>query len=157
LAITESARMAADLGALAGSPLDRVGSILNYTPGSSRETMLTALESHDARLVDQLRKIMFTFGDIPDRIEVKDVPKFVRAVDNAVLVQALAGATIMEKEAADFIFANLSKRLSEQLGEEVREVGDVKAKDADDAMNAVVQAIRKLEEDGQIMMIIGED
>ncbi|NOX73619.1 MAG: hypothetical protein GXP03_08380 [Alphaproteobacteria bacterium] len=157
LAIADSLHAAADLGALAGDPVDRVGSMLNYTPGSARETMLAVLEANDPRLADQLRKIMFTFGDIPDRIEVKDVPKLVRAVDNDTLVQALAGAANVEKETVDFIFANLSKRLSEQLREEVQELDDVKTKDADDAMNAVVQGIRKLEEEGKIMMIIGED
>jgi flagellar motor switch protein FliG len=157
LAIADTLHAAADLGALAGDPVDRVGSMLNYAPGSAREAMLSVLEANDPRLADQLRKIMFTFGDIPDRIEVKDVPKLVRAVDNDTLVRALAGAANIEKETVDFIFANLSKRLSEQLAEEVREVGDVKTKDADEAMNAVVQGIRQLEEEGKIMMIIGEE
>jgi flagellar motor switch protein FliG len=157
LAIAETAKAAADLGALAGDPVDRVGAMLNFAPGNARETMLSALGRNDTRLAEQVRKIMFTFGDIPDRVEVKDVPKLVRAVDHNILVQALAGASTLEKDAADFMFANLSKRLSEQLAEEVRELGEVKTKDADAAMNAVIQGIRILEEDGEIVLIMGEE
>lgn len=100
---------------------------------------------------------MFTFGDIPDRIEIKDVSKLVRAVDNATMATALSGAATSEKETVDFILSNLSKRPSEQLSEEIRELGEVKPKDADAAMNAVVQGIRDLETSGEIMLITPEE
>ncbi|MFT5001651.1 MAG: flagellar motor switch protein FliG, partial [Planctomycetota bacterium] len=70
---------------------------------------------------------------------------------------ALAGGQISEKETVDFLFANLSKRLSEQLIEEVGEIGEVKAKDADRSMNAVVQGIRDLESAGELTLISPEE
>ncbi|MFT6696333.1 MAG: flagellar motor switch protein FliG [Paracoccaceae bacterium] len=157
LAISETANATQDAGALPGDPIDRVGAMLNFAPGGARESLLNGLEVADAELADQLRKVMFTFGDIPDRIEIKDVAKVVRGVDNEILVMALAGGQISEKETVDFLFANLSKRLSEQLIEEVGEIGEVKAKDADRSMNAVVQGIRDLESAGELTLISPEE
>jgi len=143
-------------GALPGTAIDRVGAILNFAPGAEREQMLKNLEIDDASLADQVRLVMFTFGDIPDRVEVKDVPKLARAVPNEILVTALAGAMITQQDAAEFILANLSKRLADQLKEEIHETGDVKPKDADAAMNTVIQGIRDLESAGEVILILPE-
>ncbi len=156
-AIEASAAKFADKGALAGTPVDRVGAILNFAPGTAREDLLKSLETANADLAEQVRRVMFTFADIPDRVEIKDVPKLVRAVDNDTLVTALAGAMISEKDAADFILANMSKRLSEQLSDEVKELGDVKPKDADAAMSAVIQGIRQLEATGELTLVSPEE
>lgn len=144
-------------GALAGTPVDRVGAILNFTPGSIRDDMLESLDTAVPDLAEQIRRVMFTFGDLPDRVEIKDVPKLVRAVDNETLVIALAGAMVSQKDAAEFILANMSKRLSEQLAEEIKEIGDVKPKDADAAMTKVIQGIRALEVQGELTLISPEE
>lgn len=156
-AITAAIDRKSDQGALPGDPVARVGNILNFVPASAREGLLGALETADADLADRMRRIMFTFADIPDRIEVKDVPKIVRAIDNETLVTALAGARGDEKDVVEFLFANLSKRLSEQLAEEVRETGEVKVRDADRAMNRIISAIRDLETSGEITLITEEE
>ncbi len=152
-ALAEGAEQAQRRGPLSGTAVDRVGAILNFASGHTREKLLSSLESSDEELAEKVRRVMFTFADIPDRVEVKDVAKLVRAVPNDVFFRAMAGALIREKETADFLFANLSKRLSKQLAEEVRELGEVKPKDADAAMNAVVQAARDLEAAGEITLI----
>ena len=144
-------------GALTGTPIDRVGAFLNFAPGQSREDMLKNLDAEVPDLAEQVRRVMFTFADIPDRVEIKDVPKLVRAVDNATLVTALAGALISHKGIVDFILENMSKRLSEQLAEEIKELGEVKPKEADIAMNAVVQGIRQLESEGELVLISQEE
>lgn len=146
-----------DQGALPGDPLARMAAILNFASGDTRQAMLDALESDDAAMSERVRRIMFTFGDIPDRIEVKDIPKLARAVENETLITALAGAAISEKETAEFILGNLSKRLAEQIREEIREIGEVKVKDADAAMNKLVAGIRELEASGEITLISPEE
>lgn len=156
-AIAQALTQAGDKGALAGDPTERVGAILNFAPGGAREDLLNGLESADRHLAEQVRKVMFTFTDIPDRIEIKDIPKLVRGVENDMLVTALAGAGTSGKDVVDFILTNLSKRLSEQLIEEIREVGEVKPKEADTAMNAIIQVARDLEQSGEIILIAPED
>lgn len=155
--IAHAATQSANNGALPGDPIDRIGAMLNFTPGQTRDMLLKRLNNADADIADKIRKVMFTFADIPDRIEVKDVPKLARAVDADILVQALAAGQTSDNDSVEFILANLSKRLTEQLTEEIREVGEVKLKDADAAMNNVIQTIRDLEAQGDITLISLEE
>ena len=157
VAILATLEHSQDQGALPGDPAQRLGQILNFAPGATRENLLQGLENSDPEIAERVRRVMFTFADIPDRLEVKDVVKVVRAVENDVLVKALAGAAISEREVNEFILSNLSKRLSEQLTEEIKEVGEIKVRDADAAMNAVVRAIRDLESDGEITLIAPDE
>lgn len=156
-AIATTAARLSDTGAFKGDPVARVGEILNFAPGATRNALLESLRAEDKNLAERLRKVMFTFADIPDRIEPKDVPKIARGVENATLITALAAGQTGEKKTVDFIMGNLSKRLSEQLTEEIREVGEVKQKEADGAMNEIIQAIRDLESSGEIFLTIAED
>ncbi len=157
LSIASMSAKRGDQGGLAGDPVERVGAMLNFTGAAARNDLLETLEKADSALFEKVRKIMFTFADIPDRIEVTDISKLVRAVENGTLVTALAGGQKSDPEVVEFILANLSKRLSEQLSEDIRDAGDVKPKDADTAMNTVIQAIRDLEAAGEIILIQPED
>ncbi|MFQ5438668.1 MAG: FliG C-terminal domain-containing protein [Paracoccaceae bacterium] len=141
-----------DGGALSGDPVERVGAILNFAPSSSREDLLAALQKTEPELAKQMRKTMFTFTDIPDRIDPKDVAKIVRGIENETLITALAGGRKTEARSTDFILSNLSKRLTEQLGEEIAAVGSVKPKDADAAMSVIIQTIRDLEANSEIIL-----
>lgn len=156
-AIAATALRLSDTGAFKGDPVARVGEILNFAPGATRSQLLDGLREEDSALAERLRKVMFTFADIPDRIEPKDVPKIARGVDNDTLVMALTAGQTSDKKTVDFIMENLSKRLSEQLAEEIRDHGEVKAREADVAMNEIIQNIRDLEANGEIFLTMSED
>jgi len=156
-ALAASRKNDASQGGLPGSATERIGAILNFTPGARREELLASLERDDPDMADRIRRTMFTFADIPDRVEVKDVAKLVRAVDNDTMVLALAAAEITDKDSSAFILGNLSKRLAEQLRDAINEVGEVKQKEADKAMNAVIQSIRDLEAAGKLTLITDEE
>jgi len=151
------ANAGSDRGALPGDPIERVGNILNFAPGGLRDMLLTHLEAEDPKLVEQMRRVMFTFADIPDRLDVADVPKVVRGMENSVLITALAGGQQTEKATVDFLMNNLSKRLAEQLEEEVAAAGEVRARDAETAMNEVIRAIRDLEATGEVILVMPEE
>jgi len=155
-AIADAIEAAGNKGAIAGDPVERVGAILNFAASATREDMLASIRATNPELAETLRRIMFTFSDIPDRVETTDVAKLVRAVENSVLVTALAGGAKSESDTVEFLLANLSKRLAEQLNEEIRDRGEVKEKEADAAMNAVVQGIRDLETAGSLTLITPE-
>jgi len=145
--------------AFADGPVQRVGEILNYSPAATRDEVLTGLEETDEDFARLVRKAIFTFVHIPDRVNPVDVPKLTREVDQAVLVTALASASAGDlAPAADFILDNLSKRMAEALREEIQEMGTVKPRDGEEAMTQVVNAIRQLEAAGEITLITaGED
>ena len=140
------------------APFQRVGAILNFSPAATRDDVLEGLTDEDAAFAANVRKAIFTFPDIPDRLAPLDVPKITRDVDPDMLVRALAYATATGADTAvEFILANMSKRMADGLREEISEAGEIKPKDGEAAMTAVTGAIRTLADRGDISLITPED
>jgi len=136
-------------------PDTRIGAILNQSPASTRDAMLTSLDETDTRFAAAVRKTIFTFAHIPERVAARDVPLIIRETDPAKLVIALAAATSGENAAtADFLLGNMSSRMAENLREEMTEAGTIRERDGEAAMTAVVAAIRRLDLAGEITLII---
>jgi len=140
-------------------PVERVGAILNCSTSLMRDDVLTGLDEEDEGFAALVRKAIFTFANIPQRLNAIDVPKVTRDVDQTILVMALASASNAEDTlpAAEFILENLSKRMAESLREEMDEQGAIKQKDGEAAMTQVVNAIRTLEANGEITLETPDD
>ncbi|WP_317852833.1 flagellar motor switch protein FliG [Albidovulum salinarum] len=139
-------------------PHERVGAILNLSPAATRDDVLEGLTAADSDFAAQVRRSIFTFADIPARIEARDISKVIRGVDQTTLVAALAGAkTPDDAAAAEFILANMSQRMAASLREEMAERGAIREKDAEGAMTAIVVAIRDLEVSGALALRIVDD
>jgi flagellar motor switch protein FliG len=141
------------------SPVQRVGAILNISPTLTRDDVLKGLDEADAGFAKAVRKAIFTFEHIPKRVLGRDVPKIIRAVDQQLLVTALAFCiSAPELEAAsEFILANMSQRMAQGLREEIAALGPVKEKPGEEAQNAVITAIRELEASGELALSQDED
>jgi len=138
--------------AFEADPVERVGAILNFSPAATRDEVLDGLDAEDAGFAEEVRRAIFTFANIPERIDPRDVPKITREVEQPVLITALAGATGDLGPVAEFILGAISKRMAEQLREEIEARGAVKPKEAEAAMSAVVSAIRALETAGDLQL-----
>lgn len=135
-------------------PVERVGAILNSTTSITRDDMLAGLDATDEGFANAVRKAIFTFANIPARIAPRDVPRILRMVEQETLVTALAGASAMGLQAsADYLLANMSARLADQLREEVDEADTPTPADADIAMALLITAIRQLESDGDLVLV----
>lgn len=139
-------------------PVARVGAILNYSLAATRDDVLNGLDETDAGFASAVRKAIFTFADIPIRIEPRDVPRIARDVDQAILVNALAASTKGDAAAtATFLLSNLSARLADLIREEVEEIGKVSARDGEAAQTSVVRAVSALIESGELKLKETED
>lgn len=138
-------------------PSERVGSILNVSAATTREEVLDGLEQEDTAFASAVRNSIFTFANIPERLQPGDVPKVTKDVDQTVLVTALAAATGDLEPVANFILDAMSKRLAEGIREEMAERGSVKPADGDAAMNEVIAQIRTLETEGEITLITPDE
>lgn len=145
------------ISAFEHSPVERVGAILNFSPSTTREDVLHGLEQEDSGFAAEVRKAIFTFGNIPERIDPRDVPKIIRDVSPEDLVTALAGAKGADEAPKDFILNNMSQRMADQLREEIESRGQVKESEVETAMNAVVATIRNLEAAGDIFLVAEDD
>lgn len=144
--------------AFTDEPVDRVGAILNFSPAATRDSLLNSLTEDDEPFADQVRKAIFTYPDIPSRIETRDVPKILREVDQDDLIKAIAYGKDGDTGATStFLLENMSSRMADQLREEVEELGKVSEKDGEAAFNQVVAAIRTLQANGEITFIIPEE
>ncbi|MFV2002630.1 MAG: flagellar motor switch protein FliG [Paracoccaceae bacterium] len=138
-------------------PVERVGAILNFSLSATREDVLDGLEQADSGFAKEVRKAIFTFANIPDRIDPRDVPKITREVDGVKLVTALAAATGDDEKVTEFILSNMSQRMADQLREEMEEAGDISEVDGEAAMTEVVIAIRELEASGDIFLVAEDE
>ncbi|SPF80865.1 flagellar motor switch protein FliG [Pseudoprimorskyibacter insulae] len=133
------------------APVQRLGAILNFSNTDTREDVLTGLDESDAEFADAVRRAIFTFANIPDRLRPQDAPKITRDVDQADIVNAFAGAATPEEQAAvEFLLRNMSKRMAQTLQDEVADRGKVRPRDAEAGMSAIVAAIRDMEKSGEI-------
>lgn len=140
--------------AFAQGAVERVGAILNFSPAATRDDVLTGLDEADQEFAALVRRAIFTFVHIPERVKPTDIPRITREVDQAVLVTALAGAASGDlAPVAEFILNNMGKRMAEAMREEIQERGRVRLRDAEEAMTAVVNAVRTLEAAGEIAYV----
>ncbi|WP_231701008.1 flagellar motor switch protein FliG [Aliiruegeria sabulilitoris] len=147
------------VSAFEADPVERVGAILNFSRAATRDDVLEGLDETDRAFAAEVRKAIFTFANIPSRVTERDIPRVVRGIDQAVLVQALgycAGNADMEK-ARDYVLDNMSKRMAEALREEIGEAATVADTAGEEAMNTVVGEIRRLVEAGELLLVAEEE
>ncbi|ETX30657.1 flagellar motor switch protein FliG [Roseivivax isoporae] len=144
--------------AFTNAPPERVGAILNYSSDRTRDDVLEGLDETDRPFAEAVRRAIFTFAHIPARISPADVPRIVREIDNGALVTALAAAKSDElRPAADFLLANMSKRVAAALGEEAADRGEVKPRDAEAAFRTVIDRIRAMVASGEVTLVEPEE
>ena len=144
-------------GGTSVKPEDKIGMIMNYTSGEIRQAVLDFLGEKQPEFLEAVRAKMFTFGDIQDRIEKRDITAIVRATDPDDLLKALIGAKETNPKTFEFIMSSLSSRVSEQMQEEIAESGKVKVREAEEAQNAVLKVIRGMEAAKEIQLIAIEE
>ncbi|MDI6799977.1 MAG: flagellar motor switch protein FliG [Actinomycetota bacterium] len=125
--------------------------ILNNVDRSSEKSILEALEERDPELADEIRRNLFTFEDIIT-LDDRGVQRFLREVDSKKLSFALktVGDELKQK-----IFHNMSQRAGEMLKEEMDYLGPVRLHDVETAQQEVVNLIRRLEDEGEIIIARG--
>lgn len=143
--------------AFTAGPVERVGAILNQSPSRVRDSVIEGLEEEDRQFAEQVRKAIFTFALIPQRIEARDASKILRGLDQKVIVTALGSASGPDAAAAEFILANISQRLATSLREEMEQLGKVRDNEGEAARAQVVGAVRDLAAAGELVFIVPEE
>ena len=131
--------------------VDAVVDILNTVDRATEKHIIETLEIEEPELADEIRKKMFVFEDIL-LLDDKSIQRVLREVENSDLALALKGAGEQVQEA---IFNNMSKRLVEMIKEDMEFMGPVRMKDVEEAQQKIVNIIRKLEDDGEIIISRG--
>ncbi|MEM7711294.1 MAG: FliG C-terminal domain-containing protein, partial [Pseudomonadota bacterium] len=132
-------------------PVSRVGAILNAAISGVRNDILTQIDAADPDFGARVRAAIFTFENVPERIEPRDLPRVLRGLDNGQVVALLGGAPPSAEEAVAFVLDNISARLADQIRDEISERGTIPLDEAEAGMAAFVAEVRRLEEEGELM------
>lgn len=128
--------------------IDAVVEVLNLVDRGTEKTIIEALEEEDPELAEEIKKRMFIFEDIV-LLDDRAIQKVLREIDNQELAKALKG---VDTEVQEKIFRNMSKRAVSLLREDMDFMGPIRLKDVEDAQQKIVNIIRKLEEQGDIIV-----
>ena len=123
-----------------------VASLLNSLEKDLSKTLLGRLEERNAALSAAIRKKLFSFEDL-NRLQSADLQRILREIDSGNLAIAMKSAS---EPLRNKVYAGLSKRAAESLKEEIEMLGPVRLKDVEAAQDLIIQAVRRLEEEGQI-------
>jgi flagellar motor switch protein FliG len=130
-----------------------VADLLNGIDKEMSKSLLARLEERNAQLGAAIRKKMFSFEDL-SRLASADLQRVLREVDSANLAVSMKSASEPLKEK---IYASISKRAAESLRDEIGMLGPVRLKDVELAQDAIIQVVRRLEEEGSISLDSGSD
>ncbi len=123
-----------------------VADLLNGMEKDISKGLLVRLEERNAQLGAAIRKKMFSFEDL-GRLQPADLQRVLREVDSSSLGIAMKSASEPIKEK---IYASISKRAAESLRDEIGLLGPVRLKDVEGAQDAIIQVVRRLEDEGVI-------
>lgn len=133
--------------------IDAVVAIINNADRTTERNIIEILEEDDPELAEEIKKRMFVFEDIIT-LDDKSIQKVLRSVDNNDLSKALKSVDI---EVQEKIFKNMSKRAAQMLKDDMEFMGPVRLKEVEETQQKIVSVIRKLEEQGEIIVARGGD
>ncbi len=134
--------------AVACGGVQAAANVLNRLDGSFSKTILGSIGNRSTDLAEAIRNQMFTFDDFLLVPEVS-IREIVAQADKKALAISLKGAT---PEVREHFLKVMSSRAAEMLKEDIDVLGAVRARDIAQAQRDLVDAARKLEAEGKIVL-----
>ncbi len=145
--LTEEMKTAGRMATSVGG-VEPVAEILNSVDKATETRILTSIEETNPDLAEQIRELMFTFEDMA-LIDSKQMQIVMKDVDQADMVLALKTASDAVKE---LIFSSMSSRAAEMVQDDLENLGPAKLSDVEAAQQKIIKVVKKLEEDGSIVI-----
>ena len=145
--LTEEMKTAGSMATSVGG-VEPVAEILNSVDKATETRILASIEESNPDLAEQIRELMFTFEDMA-LIDVKQMQIVMKDVDQADMVLALKTASDAVRE---LIFGSMSSRAAEMVRDDLENLGPAKISDVEAAQQKIIKVVKKLEEDGSIVI-----
>jgi len=130
-----------------------VAQVLNQVDRSTEKAILQSLFELDHDTAEEIRRFMFVFEDIA-LLSDRDMQRVMKEVDPRDLALALKAAPEDLKEQ---FFRNMSQRAAETLREEMAVAGQVRIKNVEEAQGRIVEKVKTLEDNDEIIINRGGD
>ena len=125
-----------------------IAEILNLIDGTAEKNILQSLEAEDPDLAAEVKNMMFVFDDLI-LLDDRSIQRLLKEVETKDLSTALKAAS---DDVKNKIFANVSERVAIMIKEEMEFMGPTRLSDVEAAQGRIVEAVRRLEEEGQIIV-----
>ncbi|MCF7936822.1 MAG: flagellar motor switch protein FliG [Synergistales bacterium] len=135
----------------AAGGVDSVVDIINRVDRGTERNIMETLEEKDPDLAEEIKRRLFVFEDIIG-LEDRSLQRVLREIDMKDLSLGLKGAT---EELKEKLFKNMSKRAADMLREDMEFMGPVRVRDVEEAQQKIVNAVRALEDAGEIVIARG--
>lgn len=128
--------------------LNYIADVMNHVDRSTERDIFEELNIKNPQLAENVRKLMFVFEDIA-YLDPLSIQRFIRDVDSKDIAVALK---VANKEVTNAIFSNMSNRMRESIQTDMEYLRNIRMSDVEEAQQRIVGTIRRLEEDGEIVI-----
>jgi len=122
--------------------------ILNLVETAAEKHILQTLEADNPDLAAEIKNMMFVFEDIV-LLDDRSIQRLLKEIETKDIAIALKAAS---DDVKSKIYSNVSERVSMMIKEEIEFMGPMRLSDVEAAQQRIVEAIRRLEEEGQIVI-----
>jgi flagellar motor switch protein FliG len=132
---------------LSGGPAT-VAKVLNLVAGSLQKQFLDGLSQRSGDVALEVKSLMFVFEDLK-LLDGRAVQRLLREIDGKQLALALKASS---DELKEHIYSNMSERAAGAVREELEYLGPVKVRDVEAAQTRIIETMRELEDQGEIIV-----
>lgn len=125
-----------------------IADVLNHVDRATEKFIFDELSIRDPDLVNNIRQKMFVFEDILT-LDETSIQRFIRDVDSKDMAVAIKGTN---PEVTAVLYANMPQRMQESIQSDIEYLHNVRMRDVEEAQQRIVAIIRRLEEEGELVI-----
>jgi flagellar motor switch protein FliG len=130
-------------------PHEAMAEVFNAMDRQTEEAMLGALDESIPESAERIRALMFTFEDLGSLVP-SAVSTIVRQADKRQMALALKGAPESMRQ---LFMSTMTERSAKLMREDMSAMGPVRARDCEEAQNALVRLAKTLADNGEILLV----
>ena len=128
--------------------------IINLLGTNTETVVLDSIRSYDPELAQKIVDKMFVFDDIGKKLDPVAIQTVLKEVASETLIVALKGAV---PELREKFLSNMSSRAAEALREDLESRGPMRLSEVEAQQKEILKTVRRLSDEGQIVIGSGGD
>jgi flagellar motor switch protein FliG len=128
-----------------------LAALMGFVDRETEKNILDGLTKRDPEIADEVKNLLFVFEDIIN-LDDRAIQRILKEVEGKDLALALKTAN---DELLQRVYKNMSTRAAGTLREDIEVLGPVRMREVGKAQQNIVDVIRTLEENGQIVISRG--
>jgi flagellar motor switch protein FliG len=128
-----------------------LASVMGFVDRETERNILDGLTKRDPAVAEEVKNLLFVFEDIIN-LDDRAIQRVLKEVDGKDLALALKTAN---EDLLARVYKNMSSRAAATLKDDIEVLGPVRVREVGKAQQNIVDVIRTLEENGQIIIARG--